>query len=247
MNKFFVAILFLLSYSSKCFSQSDSLNVFRVPAKINGKVSSGGNKSFNNAISISVAHIGRGGTMLSYERFINNTSFAVFAGLGITKVDYIGQYSIESEKFYYATEYTQRTRVDLNRMLEMGTKYYFDGELGGSYLGLCYASYKNSLTVEVEDNYEVGAFDPTAYNLKYSSNEFKLLYGAANDISSRFYSDFHIGVGFRYIDYQELDIIEMPLINNNNFIEDYVLEIEKDNNSDVRPWFFFGWKLGVRF
>jgi hypothetical protein len=246
MNKISLALFFVFALSSECFSQTDSLDIFRVPSKSNNS-STGGNKSFNNAISLSVAHLGRGGTMLTYERFINNSYFSVFAGVGVTKVDYIGQYDIENEKFYYASEYTTRTRVDLNRMIELGTKFYFDGELGDSYLGLCYASYKNRLNVEVDDYYKVDAFDALTYNLKYSSNEFKFLYGASNDISSRFYSDFHIGVGFRYIDYQELDIVEVPVINNNSYIEEYVLDIEKDSNNDIRPWLFFGWKLGVRF
>lgn len=246
MNKISLVILLILMMSVKCFAQSDSLDIFRVPAKSNGQGSSGGANSSYNAISISLAHLGRGGTMLVYERFINNSSFALFAGIGVAKVDFIGQYSFEDEKFYYKNQYTQRTNADLNRMLEMGTKYYFDGELGGGYLGLCYASYKNNLTVEVDDDYEVGLFDAMSYKLKYSSNEFKFLYGSSNDISSRFYTDFHIGVGFRYIQYQELDIVEMPLITN-GYYDEYILDIEKDNNNDIRPWLYFGWKLGVRF
>lgn len=247
MNKLFFTLLFLLLLINNCYSQSDSLPVFREPTKNNkGLNSNGSGNSYQNALSLSIAHLGRGGTMLTYERFINRLNFSFFAGAGVTKVDYIGQYSFENEKFFYASDYTIKTGADLSRMLELGAKYYFDNELGGGYIGLCYASYNNSINVEIDDYYKVAAIDPTSYKLNYSSNEFKLLYGAANDISTRFYSDFHIGFGFRMINYQQLDIVEVPIYSA-FYTNDFELSIDKDNNSEIKPWLFFGWKIGARF
>jgi hypothetical protein len=247
MNNFFFTLLLLLFLTDNCYSQGDSLPVFREPNKNNKGVSStGSGNSYQNALSLSIAHLGRGGTLLTYELFIKRINFSFFAGIGVNKVDYLGQYSFENDAFYFASDYADKKDADLSRMLELGSKYYFDNELGGSYLGLCYASYKNTINLEVEYYHKLTAFNPTNYKLNYSSNEFKLLYGAANDISKTFYSDFHLGFGFRMINYQELDITEVPIYGYSNNLN-YELSINKDSNFEIKPWLFFGWKIGARF
>jgi hypothetical protein len=214
MNKFYFTLMLLLLLTDNCYSQSDSLPIFREPTKNNkGVVNSfGSGNAYQNALSLSIAHLGRGGTMLTYERFIDLFNFSFFAGIGVNKIDYIGQYSFENEKYFYESDYTEKRGAELSKMFELGSKYYFDKDIGGGYLGLCYANYKNEVDIKVKDYYKVNVLDPRYYILNYASNEFKLLYGAANDISTRFYSDFHIGVGLRFINYQELDIIEVPII-----------------------------------
>jgi hypothetical protein len=248
MNKFYFTLMLLLLLTDNCYSQSDSLPIFREPTKNNkGVVNSfGSGNAYKNALSLSIAHLGRGGTMLTYERFIDLFNFSFFAGIGVNKIDYIGQYSFENEKYFYESDYTEKRGAELSKMFELGTKYYFDKDIGGGYLGLCYANYKNEVDIKVKDYYKVNVLDPRYYILNYASNEFKLLYGAANDISTRFYSDFHIGVGLRFINYQELDIIEVPIINS-TYYEDFELSIEKDYKSETIPWLFFGFKIGARF
>ncbi len=63
--------------AQKGLAQNDSLDVFRAPSKNKSNNSASGAMG-NNSLSISLAHLGRGGTMLTYERFIKNTPFAVF-------------------------------------------------------------------------------------------------------------------------------------------------------------------------
>lgn len=248
MNKIAFILILMLGIRISCVAQSDSLDVFRTPTKNNANAASRIGVSGNNAISISIGHLGRGGTMLTYERYINNTPFSVFAGFGFTKIDYIGQYSLDEERFYYASIYTERKNVDVSSMFDVGAKYMLDEELGGAYFGLCFSNYNNSLTQQVKDYYEVPLSDPRVYKLNYTSKEFKLIYGITNDVSERFYSDFFIGAGFRIIDYQQLQIQEVPVVNNANLYA-YTTEllIDKDSKNEFKPWLFFGWKIGVRF
>ncbi len=247
MNKIYITLILSLMMSVKCFAQSDSLDVFRMPSKNNSGYSKNSDNAGNNALTISIGHIGRGGSMLTYERFINNTSFSVFAGVGFTKIDYIGQYSFDNESFYYSSVYTDRKSVDMGRIIEAGTKYIFDQELGGNYFGLCFSSYTNSITQQVQDYYEVSAFDARTYRLDYSSNEFKIIYGAMNDIGERFYNDIFIGGGLRLIEYQQLNVTEVAVPNNAYYGYYTELSIDKKTKTDFKPWMFFGWKIGVRF
>ena len=248
MNKITSTLFLALLLSFNCYSQGDSLDVFRVPGKANTSLSKGANNAGNNALTISIGHIGRGGSLITYERFINNTSFSVFAGFGVTKIDYIGQYSIDNESFYYSSLYTDRKSVDLGRMFDLGAKYIFDQELGGNYFGLCFSSYTNSITQEVQDDYyKVVPFDTRTYRLDYSSKEFKIIYGAMNDIGERFYNDFFIGGGLRQIEYQQLNVTEVAQPNTSAYSYFTELSIEKKTKNDLKPWLFFGWKIGVRF
>ncbi len=247
MKKIFTAAFLSLLLSFECYSQSDSLDVFRVPGKANTSLSKSANNAGNNSLSISIGHIGRGGSLITYERFINNTSFSVFAGFGVTKIDYIGQYSIDNESFYYSSLYTDRKSVDMGKMFDVGAKYIFDQELGGNYFGLCFSSYTNSITQEVQKDYQVSAFDARIYRLDYSSREFKIIYGAMNDIGERFYNDFFIGGGLRQIEYQQLNVTEIAQPSPSAYSYYTELSIDKKTKYDLKPWLFFGWKIGVRF
>jgi hypothetical protein len=248
MNKriIFTSVVFILHLT--CFAQSDTLNVFRTPSKNGSNTSSRAGSWGNNAITVSIGHLGRGGTMLTYERYINKTPLTLFAGLGFTKVDFIGQFSFDDEDFYYASTYTERTNAELGRMLDLGAKYMFDEELGGNYIGFCFSNYTNTISQEVKDEYEVPLNSPTLFKLNYNSNEFKLVYGITNDVTETFYSDVCIGAGLRMIDYQELKILEDYVYNNlNQYSYDIALVINKKSYTEFKPWFFFGWKIGVRF
>jgi len=246
-KNYFVFVLCAL-LSINCFAQSDSLDVFRTPSKNSNGNNGSVEKAGFNSISLSIGHIGRGGSLLTYERFINNTPFAVFAGIGFTKIDFIGQFSFQDESFYYEDDYTYRGTTDLGRMIDVGAKYVFDEELGGSYFGLCYSTYSNSMQRIVESSRTVTNNGSRSYKLEYLSNEFKIIYGSMNDVGDRFYSDFYIGGGLRLIDYQQLDINEVEVVNLNSYFgKSIALSIVKDSENEIKPWLFFGWKIGARF
>lgn len=240
-----LTLFILIFLGLKSYSQTDTLDVFRTPSKNNNGVVNASN-AFNNSLSISIGHLGRGGSMLTYERFISNTSLSVFAGFGVTKIDYIGQYSFSTETFYYANTYTERSSVDLGKMIDVGAKYTLEGELGSGYWGMAYSFYSNSIKEQVRDFYNVSPGYSRAYKLNYSSNEFKLIYGLMNDVGNRFYSDFYFGAGLRLVAYQELDIQE-NYVNYSLYSNSIELLIDKDSGSEIKPWLFFGWKIGTRF
>jgi hypothetical protein len=242
----FIASLLLVA--SNCFSQTDTLDVFRTPSKSSSNSNLRSGSAGNNAISMSIGHLGRGGTMLTYERFINNSSFAVFAGYGITKVDFIGQFSYEDEGFNFEDSYSTRTNAELGSMIDLGFKYLLDRELGGNYFGFTFSSYHTNITRTISSNYVIQNSGPKNYQLDYFSREVKFVYGSVNDVGSRFYSDFNIGTGFRFIDYQNLDINEVPVYINNSYnYYNTELDIRKKSNNDIKLWLFIAWKIGVRF
>lgn len=225
-NLFF--ILSFICLAQKGLAQSDSLDVFRTPSKNKSNNSASGAMG-NNSLSISLAHLGRGGTMLTYERFINNTPFAVFAGLGFNKIDLIGQFSFDNEGFYYENDYNDNNTAELCKMIDFGVKYLPEKELGGGYFGLAYSFYENIITQKV---------NTSSYKLNYNSKEFKVIYGSVNDVDNRFYSDFYIGTGFRLLEYQQLEF---------NKTYNKALEIIKETKNATKLWLFIGWKIGVRF
>lgn len=248
MNKITFSFVIIIVTSITCLAQSDSLSLFRTPSKNNPNAGSNAGVSGNNAITVSIAHLGRGGTMLTYERYFNRTPLSVFVGLGFTKIDYIGQYSFDEERYYYASIYTERKSADFGRMFELGVKYLVDEELGGNYFGFCFSNYTNKITQQVKDEYEVPVFKSSSYELDYDSKEFKFTYGITNDVSERFYSDFNFGAGFRFIAYDQLQILEnyVPSVYN-QYAYDTELLISKKNYNDIKPWLFCTWKIGVRF
>jgi hypothetical protein len=239
-NLFF--ILSFICLAQKGLAQSDSLDVFRTPSKNKSNNSASGAKG-NNSLSISLAHLGRGGTMLTYERFINNTPFAVFAGLGFNKIDLIGQFSLDNEGFYYENDYNDNNTAELCKMIDFGVKYLPEKELGGGYFGLAYSSYENIITQKVNTRYEL-INSTSSYKLNYNSKEFKVIYGSVNDVDNRFYSDFYIGTGFRLLEYDQLDFKETD---SSSPKYDRALEIIKETKSATKLWLFIGWKIGVRF
>ncbi|HRG58841.1 MAG TPA: hypothetical protein PK323_07755 [Bacteroidia bacterium] len=232
------------------YAQSDSLDIFRTPSKNKSNPGGASGSAGNNSLSISLGHLGRGGTMLTYERYINNTPLAVFAGLGFSKVDFIGQFSWSDEANIFDNQYGTRSASNLGKMIDLGVKLVFDEELGGPYLGLFYSSYENFMTQKIDSYYEVVNFGPSTYKLNYNSRELKFAYGYINDVTSRFYNDFYIGTGFRFLSYDALNITELSnSYNQINQIDPYaqLIQVQKVSFSEPKLWFFIGWKIGVRF
>lgn len=254
MKNKLIALLILLCFGWQVHAQTDSLDVFRTPS--NGKSAKGtGNRSSgNNALSLSLGHLGRGGTMITYERYINYTPFAISAGIGFMKLDFIGQFSFFDEEYLFENYYATRSNIEIGRTIDCGLKYMLNRELGGTYFGLAYSSYENRPEVEISSYHSILYDNPDTYKLNYSSKEFKVLFGTLNDVSSGFYNDFYIGTGIRLLEYQKLNIAEVdnPLYNslNTNYYSSVartVLDIKKVSKEDSKLWFFLGWKMGVRF
>ena len=74
MKKFLFLSISLIAFTQFVFAQDDSLDVFRTPPKNSANAVNSNSNNGKNALSISLAHLGRGGTMLTYERYIYNYS-----------------------------------------------------------------------------------------------------------------------------------------------------------------------------
>ena len=60
-------------------------------------------------------------------------------------------------------------------------------------------------------------------------------------------NDFFIGGGLRQIEYQQLNVAEVAQPNTSVYLYYTELSIDKKTKNDLKPWLFFGWKIGVRF
>jgi hypothetical protein len=249
--KFYIllAILFCSLQHHLC-AQTDSLDVFRIPSKNTGSNHNAYTSYVGkNAISISIGHLGRGSALIGYERLINYTPFAIYAGFGFSNLDFIGQFSFDEESYLFENSYTEKKVIQSGKAIDCGLKYTALSELGGVYLALGFSSYENTAVIEISDAQYLANNVASTYRLNYSSKEFKIVYGFMNNVSSGFYNDFFIGTGFRFLNYQQLAINEIanPIYNGFNNYTQTILEIKKINKKDPKLWLFLGWKMGVRF
>lgn len=245
-------LLFLMTFGlfNFCDAQEDSLEVFRTPSKVNANANSAAGNTGKNALSLSIAHLGRGGTMLTYERLINNTAFSVYAGIGLMSHDILGQWSWLDGEYIYTNVEASRTSVDLGKSFDLGFKYLYDKELGGSYVGLAYSSYSNVINLSVDKYQLLVANESSAHKLNYNSREFKFVYGFINDAGSNFYNDFNFGLGFRMLNYQTLEITEVngnSFSSNNSYYTQSTITAREKSQTEVKFKIFIGWKMGLRF
>ncbi len=240
----------LIALAESTFAQDDSLAVFRTPTKNSTNAVNSNSNNGKNALSISLAHLGRGGTMLTYERYINNTPFSVYMGLGYMSIDVIGQWSFQDELYFFDNEEASRTSVGLGRSVDLGFKYLFDREIGGDYIGVGYSSYSNVINLEVDRDFLLVDGESSKHKLNYNSRELKFVYGFINDAERTYYSDFNFGVGIRFLDYQILEVNEIngnPFSNNSYASSKSTITAQKKSQSVVKFWPFIGWKIGIRF
>ena len=250
MKKFLLLTISLIAFTEFVFAQEDSLDVFRTPSKNSTNAVNSNSNNGKNALSISLAHLGRGGTMLTYERYINNTPFSVYAGLGVMSIDVIGQWSFQDELYLFDNEEASRTSVGLGRTVDLGLKYLFDREIGGDYIGVGYSSYSNVINLKVDRDFLLEPGESSAHKLNYNSRELKFVYGFINDAERTYYSDFNLGVGVRFLDYQILEVNATnanPYSSTSTWNNKTIITAEKKFQTNIKFWPFIGWKIGARF
>lgn len=251
-NKILICYCILISHI--VFAQDDTLNVFRSDSQ---KPKKSKEDTYNiggsNAFAITLNGIARGGFTICYERYIEDFNFyeynlsnvAYFAGIGVSFMDVAGQYDIEKKKYLFNDSYSNLVSYKASRYFEMGLKYYLNEELDGSYFALSGAEVKNKQTRNLKQGYFFENTSSSDYELIYDSFEFKLLFGAVNGFGKRFYNDFSCGMGFRSIDYQQLNKADVNASATIQIPGKTLLSIEDMNNKQF--WLFLGWKVGIRF
>lgn len=225
--KFLIPLFLSFFYYLQVSAQSDTVSLFH------NSTSAASNKSTNlhkNAINWNLFQLTRGGILVNYERILGNSGFAITAGIGVSVFDPLGQFYVKKFAYYYKPDnyYSNERETTIRALYDIGAKYYFDKEMGGSYLGTGFTSIANTVGLSISKS---------KYQLDYRSNEIKFLIGFENENDNQFYNDFNFGFGYRMINYENL-VFPDP----NNPLQP--IEVSKTNQT---PWLFMSWKVGLRF
>ncbi len=238
--KFLIPLFLSFFYYLQVSAQSDTVSLFH------NSTSAASNKSTNlhkNAINWNLFQLTRGGILVNYERILGNSGFAITAGIGVSVFDPIGQFYVKKFAYYYKPDnyYSNERETTIRALYDIGAKYYFDKEMGGSYLGTGFTSIANTVGLSI-NNYDANSalINSSKYQLDYRSNEIKFLIGFENENDNQFYNDFNFGFGYRMINYENL-----VFTNTTNPLQP--IEVSKVNKTNQTPWLFMSWKVGLRF
>lgn len=186
-------------------AQEDKLSTFHA-SKSKGK-SNEVNVDAANAVYINIGSCLRGASSLGYQRHLVS-GLAAYAELGVVVNDYIGRMDLTSDTYQSGTIYFKSIEpYRLGRLFSLGSKYYFEQNMGGAYMGIDYTNVNitNMMAIPTTTlNNSSTVYYPTdQVRLPYTSNEYKLLFGVSSS-ETNFYSDVNMGLGFRKVAYKEI-------------------------------------------
>lgn len=239
--KLFTTLVLLLIFNLVSQAQSDSLSIFHEQQNISSQAKIG---TYKNALSYNLFQIFRGSGLISYERVITNGGLSLIAGLGICTYDALGQIYLKELTEYYmsgAGSDVIKVGTKLRPLFEIGLKYYTSQFLGGGYVGAELISINN--TVKIKEGNESDIIPLNLKMLDYRSNEFKFVIGITNKNNKKFFFDYNIGLGYRFIQFENLALEYSSTINGNQKVYNY--KIAERTNQTV--WPFTALKMGVRF
>lgn len=237
--KFYITIVFILIFNFTVQAQTDSLSVFHEQINIEALSKIG---IYKNALSYNLFQIVRGSGLISYERVLTKGGLSVIAGLGICTYDEFGQiYLKELSDYYNSGEDVIKVGTKLRPLFEIGLKYYTSQFLGGGYVGADFISINNTVKIKEENNRDIIPLNLRL--LDYRSNEFKFVFGITNKNNKKFYFDYNIGIGYRFIQFENLALEYSSSINGNQKVYSY--KIAEKTNQTI--WPFTALKMGIRF
>ena len=242
-----IAILFSVQLTKA--QDDESLSTFHASKS----KSKGGDVNVDaaNAVYINIGPCLRGASTIGYQRHLIS-GLAAYAEYGVVVNDYIGRIDLQtsSNLLQGGTTYFEPTETTrLGRVLSLGTKYYFDQNMGGTYLGLDYTNFHINTMMAIPSvnmsSSSTAIYPGTIVRLPYNSNEYKILLGVSSS-ESNFYSDVNMGFGFRKVNYRE--IYDETFIYNYNSTNSYSALVYKTQYVDrMKLWFYFSVKLGYKF
>jgi hypothetical protein len=239
--KFYITIVFILIFNFAIKAQSDSLSVFHEQLNIEALSKIG---TYKNALSYNLFQIVRGSALISYERVLTKGGLSVIAGLGICTYDALGQTYFKELPNYYSSgagSNVLKLGTKLRPLFEIGLKYYTSQFLGGTYVGAELISINNTVKIKEREGSDIIPLNLSL--LDYRSNEFKFVFGITNKNDKKFYFDYNIGIGYRFIQFESLALEYSSTINGNQRVYSYKIA-ERTNQTF---WPFTALKMGVRF
>lgn len=246
MKALHLLILFFFICQLAC-AQSDTVSIFHQSPNPTNAQTSGHFGTFKNVLSLNLFQAVRGGLLVNYERLIGQKGLALVLGTGFCSFDPLGQFYVKEFQYYYERNLrvVHREKSELLPIFDFATKYYFTKSAGTVYLDAGFTRIKNSVTLDFQYSPEYYAnLDSKLKRLNYSSNELKFLFGFTNDNKKKFYHDFSLGFGYRFIEYDYLVPEKVKIYPNSS---EFVYMLSKKTSTNQTPWLFMAWRMGVRF
>jgi hypothetical protein len=246
--KYFISLSIALFFSIQfTIAQDDELSTFHSSKSKKGSASD--MVDAKNAVYLNFGSCLRGASTIGYQRHLIS-GLAAYTELGIVVSDYIGRLDLDFDMIQDDNAYfTPKDALKKGRVFSLGTKYYFEQTMGGSYIGIDYTNFNivKEMVVSTTAMNNYPDFNAPTENIRlpYNSNEYKFLLGVSSS-ESNFYSDVNMGVGLRNLAFREIS---------NESINSYyngsqtvgVLNYSTDYNTKIKVWFFFAVKLGYKF
>jgi hypothetical protein len=246
MIKFKYVIFFLfyltLFNSQKLAAQNDSVPLFRSSDEIRN-ASKG---YYKHVFYVNCSTLLRGGFSLGYEKYFAVKGVSLFVQAGYTARDFSGQYNWSEFESIFENYDTYKDGLRPGYMFELGSKYYLKNATNGNYFSLSYAHIVNTRVRNFDDYIIVPFSTERFYLVDYLSKEIKIMYGSSTETDSKFYSDWAVGSGIRFLKY---DHVEFQTIAEASEDTDFrtVKTYSKSVKNEIKPWLFFTWKIGFRF
>ena len=235
MIKFKYVIFFLfyltLFNSQKLAAQNDSVPLFRSSDEKRNATKG----YYKHVFYVNCSTLLRGGFSLGYEKYFAVKGVSLFVQAGYTARDFSGQYHWSEFESIFENYDTYKDGLRPGYMFELGSKYY-----------LTYAHIVNTRVRKFDDQIVVPSSAQNFYLVDYLSKEIKIMYGSSTETDSRFYSDWAIGSGIRFL---KFDDVQFQTIAESSEDTDYrtVKTYSKNVKKVIKPWLFFTWKIGFRF
>ena len=246
--KYFISLSIALFFSIQfTMAQDDELSTFHSSKSKKGSASD--MVDANNAVYLNFGSCLRGASTIGYQRHLIS-GLAAYTELGIVVSDYIGRLDLDFDIIQDDNRYfTPKNSLKKGRVFSLGSKYYFEQTMGGSYIGIDYTNInivkEMVVSTTAMNNYTDFKAPTENIYLPYNSNEYKFLLGVSSS-ESNFYSDVNMGVGFRNITFREITNENIsPFYTGNKNVG--VLNYDTEYQSKTKIWFFFAVKLGYKF
>ncbi len=238
----FFLLFFMLFNLQQLFAQNDSVPLFR--SSDEKRTASQG--YYKHVFYVNCTTLLRGGFSLGYERYFAVNGISFFGQVGYTARDFSGQYHWSKFESIFENYDTYKDGLRPGYMFEVGSKYYLKNATNGNYFSLSYAHIVNTRVRNFDDYIIVPFSTERFYLVDYLSKEIKIMYGKSTGTDSKFYSDWAVGSGVRFL---KFDHVQFETISEATEDTDYktLKKYSKSIKKVIKPWLFFTWKIGFRF
>jgi len=249
-NNFLKTVIFLsiALQTIQVFAQEDESGILFHKSETNPQKQNS-SSPYRYAIYANGTFAFRGGASIGLQYRVYD-GIALSFDYGKSLNDFAGKISLTDNYESGSDLFSNRNSNGWGNIFEYALKYYFSHSMHGGYISAAYASINNKSTRFLSDyisSYYSSSNSysgPKTFSIPYTSREFKLLFGFTGVEDSHQFIDFNFGLGYRLVDSYYLYKDDYIVPGNTN---QTIINVTKKAYSQSKPWFYLGFKWGVKF